>query len=166
MGRINTKNLISASYLAPVYRFIQNDIVNTSPGVSTQLIWNPLPGCKCDWFQEGQPVEVVNENTFKNWERIVVAKVPSGELLPTTNTAVLVMKQNPEVILIVIDKAAPKEWERFELALAPEEYWKTYGEFYTNDNTAMYYPEEFKVRVEIKDGTLKVPPTWVLEGDK
>lgn len=164
MGRANTKNLISASYLAPVYRWVQDNTVITSPGVSTQLNWTPLPGCKCHWFQEGQPIEVADENTFKDWKRIRVAKVRPGDLLPITNTGMIVMKQTLEIILVMDDETSPKEWERIELALAPEEYWKDYGEFYTNSNTAIYYPEDFRVKVEIKDGTLKVPPTWILEG--
>lgn len=164
MGKVKTKNLISASYLAPVYKFIQDNNVITAPGVSSQISWSPLPGCKCEWFQEGQPVEIANEYTFKDWKRIQVAKVEPGSILPIINTGMLVMKQDPKILLVMSDESAPKEWERIELALAPEDYWKTYGEFYSNENTAMYYSEDFKVRVEIKDGNLKVPPTWIREG--
>lgn len=159
------RNQTSVFYWAPVYRYIENNLIYATPGISTQLPWQPTPGCHCHWTNSGLPVEVADEYTASNWQRILVSKVPAGFLSPDINTANLIMKNEARVISVIPTKDASPNWEVIELAIIPEDYWKSYGEFYSNKNSAHYY-ELDKVLVELKDKNTKVPPTWILKGDE
>lgn len=163
---MNKRNQNSIFYLAPVYRFVQNQILNTAPGISTQLSWQPVPGCQCHWLSTGLPVEIVDEYTVKSWNKFTVAQVPPGEFSPEQNTAILVMKNNPEVIAVMPLEDSNEQWEKIELAFIPMDYWENYGESYSTDKTAMYYPKDFTVVVEIKDSKQKVPATWILQTEE
>lgn len=149
------------TYTAPIYLKIKNGALEISPGISTQIPWSPVPGTRCLWKNTGQLVEILNTDTTDFWIKKEFSVVPLNLISPEINTSILILKQDLKTLTLLPPDEAPPNCEIITLAFAPKEYAESYGQYYVNENAAIFYDKSDKVQVEIKYKEFIPPKTWI-----